>query len=116
MSESSDIRQPSLDSDNTVPNFGQIGRCGRISGYLAEVLAGSGRSSRISGQSGRDPPRTAGSSIGRDPAVLCRILAKIAGIRHKWPDSGHYAGICMSNIKKYLYIILIKNLIFFKLI
>jgi hypothetical protein len=89
------------------------GRIGRISSCLAgeagsgqnagspaiwpdpRHLAGSGCSGRISGQLAR----TAGfRSTGRDPAVLCRIPAKIAGILRKWPDSGNFAGICICQI------------------
>jgi hypothetical protein len=117
MPESSNVRQPSPDLDGTVPDSGQAGRSHRISGYLAgspaiwagywldpqQDLDGSDCSGRISVQSVWDPPRTAGSrpagqnlartvdfwSTSRDPAVLCRIPAKIIGIRDKWPDSGH---------------------------
>jgi hypothetical protein len=38
-----------------------------------------------------------------DPTVLCQIPAKIAGFRHKWPDSGH---VCRNLYEKYFYIIL----------
>jgi hypothetical protein len=72
MPESGDTRQPSPDSDNIVPDSSQSGR---ILDHLVENLVGFGHFGRISGQSGRISCKS-----GRDPAVLCRIPAKIAGI------------------------------------
>jgi len=118
-----------------MPDSSHIGRSnrvsGRITGYLAGILDGSGldlartarpsSSGRIrpfwwnlrlvrpgSSQNGGIPARTAGfRSTGRDPTIFCRIPAIFAGIRQKWSDSGNFAGICICQIlKKYFYIIL----------
>jgi hypothetical protein len=73
------------------------------------VLARSIRSGRIPSQSGRDPPRTTGSwPTGQD-------LARMAGIRHKLPDSDHF---CLNpyapNIKYIYYFILILFMLWIK--
>jgi hypothetical protein len=59
--------------------------------------------------------RTAGfRSTGRDPTVLCRIPAKIIGIRQKWPDSGNFCrNLYMPNIYKKKIILFYINIFYF---
>jgi hypothetical protein len=67
-----------------------------------------------SGCSGRKLARTAGfRSIGWDPAILCRIPAKIAGIRQKWPDSDNFDGISIFQILKNIFILFYINIFYF---
>lgn len=93
------IRQTSPDSGDTVPDFGQTGQSGRVPdpdpAWIwterpgPRHLAGSGRSGGISGQSGQDPPRTAGS-LPRRPVSgqLAEIRLFSVGFRQRSPESG----------------------------
>jgi len=94
MPESGNVRLSSSDSSGTVTDSGQTGwNLARTAGslaiwsgswtdltILAGILDGSVCSGQIPSQSGRDPPRMAGSQLaGRNSTVLCRIPATFAG-------------------------------------
>lgn len=115
-----EIRQIKPDSGYLARSRPELQRSGHLVGEAESSARTTGPlvSSRIRlflpnlRPAGRKLARTAGfRSTGRDPAVLCQIPAKFAGIRRKWPDSCNFCrNLYMKNIYIFLYYFL---LIFF---